>query len=348
MPGPSPTPPQSFLQIVSACDNYRIASPGDEKVVPWLLFPTQSSPAVGLLRPEIVAQLQKESQSSTTPSWEFGVDASGQCQWVSFAFGIKTPAARSRIMKELCERWRDTGLWPDEVGPRKWRAELYPVYRNPFCQRDYPKDDGGAEDDTLNYAFEMERSASGLFGIVTFGIHMSVYEEVPGEDEPKMWVAQRALTKQTWPGYLDNSVAGGIPAGLSVFECVVKEAMEEASIPEDVVRRYARSTGSVSYFFRTPKGWLQPEIEYTYDICLPPGSGVDPRPLDGEVASFRLEPLLTVVGLVRTGLFKYNCSTVIIDFMIRKGFITPDNEPDYQEIVTRLHGRFDYDKWISP
>ena len=38
---------------------------------------------------------------------------------------------------------------------------------------------------------------------------------------------------------------------------------------------------------------------------------------------------------------------VIIDFMIRRGIITPDNEPDYQEIVTRLHGRFDYDRWGS-
>ena len=31
--------------------------------------------------------------------------------------------------------------------------------------------------------------------------------------------------------------------------------------------------------------------------------------------------------------------------MVRKGIVTPDNEPDYQEIVTRLHGRFDYEKW---
>ena len=36
---------------------------------------------------------------------------------------------------------------------------------------------------------------------------------------------------------------------------------------------------------------------------------------------------------------------VIIDFMIRKGIITPDNEPDFQEIVTRLHGRFEHDRW---
>ncbi len=31
--------------------------------------------------------------------------------------------------------------------------------------------------------------------------------------------------------------------------------------------------------------------------------------------------------------------------MIRHGYVTPDNEADFQEIVTRLHGRFDYERW---
>ena len=38
---------------------------------------------------------------------------------------------------------------------------------------------------------------------------------------------------------------------------------------------------------------------------------------------------------------------VLIDFMVRKGIITPENEPDYQEIVTRLHGRFEHDRWTA-
>ncbi|KAI0372445.1 nudix hydrolase 20 [Pilatotrama ljubarskyi] len=350
MPGPTPTAPQSFLQIVQACDNFRLPrmpSSNAEKLLPWLLSPSPSSPAVGLLRPEVVAQLRKEADSS---SWEFGQDTTGR-EWVSFARGINTPSARSRVMKELCERWRDTGLWPDEISPRKWRNELYPVYRNPFGHRDFPGEDEDAHGDTLNYAFRMERAASGLFGIVTYGVHMTAYEEVPGEDgQPpsyNVWVPRRAATKQTWPGYLDNSVAGGIEAGLAVFDCVVKESMEEASIPEDVVRRYARATGSVSYFFRTPRGWLQPEVEYTYDLPLPSNSGVEPKPLDGEVESFELLPLAKVVEHMRAGLFKYNCAIVLVDFMVRKGIITADNEPDYQEIVTRLHGRFDYDRWAS-
>ncbi|KAH9927950.1 nudix hydrolase 20 [Epithele typhae] len=352
--GPIPTPPQTFLQIVSACDNYRLNAPDTDPVVPWLLAPTRAAAAVGLLRPEVVAQLRAEAAAATAagapPSWVFSDShpspaAGHKTEWVSFAPHLATPAARSRVMAELCERWRDTGLWPDEVGPRKWRAEVYPVYRNPFGARDYPAGADADADDT-NFAFEMERAASGLFGIVTYGVHMSVVVADPGSVEGwKMWVARRAATKQTWPGYLDNSVAGGIPAGYAVYETVVKEAMEEGSIPEDVVRKYTTSVGTVSYFFRTPRGWLQPEVEYVYDLRLPVDSDVVPKPMDGEVDSFELLPMSKVAELIKTGMFKYNCSIVIIDLMIRQGFITPDNEPDYQEIVTRLHGRFEYERW---
>lgn len=53
-----------------------------------------------------------------------------------------------------------------------------------------------------------------------------------------------------WGGYLDNSVAGGIPSGMPPFEALVKESMEEASIAEDIVRTHAKAVGSVSYYTR--------------------------------------------------------------------------------------------------
>lgn len=34
-----------------------------------------------------------------------------------------------------------------------------------------------------------------------------------------------------------------------------------------------------------------------------------------------------------------------MDLFIRLGYITPDNEPDYMKIITRLHGSFDFDRW---
>ena len=47
-----------------------------------------------------------------------------------------------------------------------------------------------------------------------------------------------------------------------------------------------------------------------------------------------------VLALVRdTDRFKFNVNLVIIDFAIRRGVITPENEPDYEKIVAGLHER---------
>ena len=45
-------------------------------------------------------------------------------------------------------------------------------------------------------------------------------------------------------------MAGGIPAGYSAFDSIIKESMEEASIEESVVRKHAKCAGSISYFFQ--------------------------------------------------------------------------------------------------
>ena len=56
---------------------------------------------------------------------------------------------------------------------------------------------------------------------------------------------------------LDNTVAGGITAGDSPTETIVRECLEEASLEEDVVRPRLRSVGLVSYAIVTKEGWLQ-------------------------------------------------------------------------------------------
>lgn len=68
-----------------------------------------------------------------------------------------------------------------------WRDELYPVY--------------GPHGSLL----EMERAATPLFGLATFGVHLNVY--IADASGIKMWVARRSSTKGTWPGYLDNCVS---------------------------------------------------------------------------------------------------------------------------------------------
>jgi len=87
---------------------------------------------------------------------------------------------------------------------------------------------------------------------------------------------------------------------------------------------------------------------YVYDFPIPQGADpvlFTPKPLDGEVESFELLSVDQVMTKMREKLFKPNCALVLIDFFIRHSYITPDSEPDYMEIITRLHGRFDHDNW---
>ncbi|KIK68250.1 hypothetical protein GYMLUDRAFT_154038 [Collybiopsis luxurians FD-317 M1] len=348
----------SFYQLVQRCDNANLF--GDdppsvfdsEKLVPLYL---SSQFPIGLLRPIIVEQLHTENERSQKENlkqlWDIDIEKSGSKGRVSLAKWADSPAKRTVAIKELCERWRDTGLFSNICGPKKWRSESYPVYKDPFGPHDYPEND--QDSDELNFAFEMERSACALFGIVTYGVHMSIYHEVETDKTPegreiKLWVPTRARTKQTWPGFLDNSVAGGTPSRMAIFESLVKECMEEASISAEIVRKHARSAGSISYFFRTSDGWLQPEVEYVYRIAIPQNADPDqftPKPLDGEVESFELLDQEVVISKMREGRFKPNCALVIIDLLIGLGYITPDNEPDFMKIITRLHGRFDYNRW---
>lgn len=177
----------------------------------------------------------------------------------------------------------------------------------------------------------MERSACALFGFATFGVHATAYTP-----DYRIWVPRRAKDKSTWPGYLDNSVAGGITAGDGQYESMVRECGEEAGLPDRLVRKVMRQTGVISYFYRTPSGWRQPEVEYTYDIPLP--SDVLLRPVDGEAESFELMDRDRILDLIRRGQFKPNCALVLIDFFIRHGQLTAENcDCNYTKLVCALH-----------
>jgi len=252
---------------------------------------------------------------------------------ICFSDHLDTAEKRSLEVKRLVQRWIDSGLFSNVTGGRLTRGELYSVYKNPF---------GPLTKDKI--AFEIERSAAALFGVVTYGVHMTMYYDDPNQGL-RIWVPTRSHTKQTWPGYLDNSVAGGIPSGLSPFESIVKECEEEASLPEEEVSKRIRSAGNVSYLKITKHGFLQPEVQFIYDLKLH-SEGIEtlqPKPSDGEVASFELCGLDDCVSKMKARRFKPNCALVIVDFLIRHGYITPEQEPHYFEISTRIHGRMSFE-----
>ncbi|THV02176.1 nudix hydrolase 20 [Dendrothele bispora CBS 962.96] len=350
-----PSQSLSYLDLINRCDNTTInhSAPGDfsdalfEELTPLRLSADPDSPVIGLLRPIMIQQLSADNERSIKEGKKelWFLDPKLHNGFASLQAWLNTPSKRTTALKELSERWRDEEVFPDVSGKRKWRNEMYPVYKDPFGVHDYPSDAGR---DDYNYAFEIERSVCALFGIVTYGVHMTIYQESIATRSLKIWVPTRARTKQTFPGMLDNTVAGGIPSGMGMFDSLVKECMEEASIEEHVVNAHARGAGVISYFYKTTAGWLQPEIEYVYDMPMPLNADpvpFTPKPLDGEVESFDFLTQDQVISKMRAGLFKPNCALVLIDLFVRLGYISPENEPDYMKIVTRLHGRFDYDLW---
>jgi hypothetical protein len=136
------------------------------------------------------------------------------------------------------------------------------------------------------------------------------------------------------PNKLDNLVAGGQPAGLTLAQNLLKESAEEASIPAELASQ-ARSVGAITYGMEGTFG-VKRDTLFLYDLEVP--ADFVPRNADGEIAEFSLRSVDAVAELVRNGLdFKYNVALVIIDFLIRHGRLTPENEPDYLDLVSGLH-----------
>jgi len=169
---------------------------------------------------------------------------------------------------------------------------------------------------------------------LSFGVHLTAY--MIRNNEYYFWIPRRSPTKATWPSKLDNTVAGGITSGENPFETMVRECFEEASLDEELVRSKIRSTGLISYTHYSPQGWVQPEIQYTYDLELPSDNTVIPRPNDGESEDFKLMSFEEVSEALKSHQFKPNCAGVMVDFFVRHGLISEKNEPNYILVSTLL------------
>jgi thiamine pyrophosphokinase len=166
----------------------------------------------------------------------------------------------------------------------------------------------------------LDRGALPAFGAMSQGVHVNGL--VRRADGLHVWVGVRARDKAVAPGQLDNVVAGGIPAGLSAEECLVKEAAEEARLPPELAAT-ARPAGRVSYVMSNTEG-LRRDVLHCYDLDIP--EGVTPTPGDDEVDHFELWPAARLLDAVRTAdTIKFNVNLVLIDLFLREGLVA---DPD--------------------
>jgi len=197
----------------------------------------------------------------------------------------------------------------------------------------------------INRDVRIERAGSALFGIHTVGVHIMAFCR-DKEGDMKLWIPRRAATKKTYPGMLDNTVGGGITAEEDQFECMLREAEEEASLPQHVVKDRAQAVGTIAYFYiRDARaggetGLLQPSTHHLYDLDLP--KDVVPKPASKDVEEFYLWTPEETMAALREGKFKPNSAVAWIDFFIRHGYITAKNEPDYLKLVSRIHRRIHF------
>ena len=231
---------------------------------------------------------------------------------VRFAAGIATSAERTAALGRVAAQLAAAG------GLTAWRDERYAVA--PVL---------GAEP-----LFLLERAAARYFGVCTYAVHVNGL--VQGGDGPAMWIARRSPRKSIDPGLLDNLVGGGIAAGTSVRQTLVKEAWEEAGIPASLAAQ-SRAAGAV-HICRTQPDGLQRESIFVHDLPLP--ADFVPAGQDGEVVEHRLVSLAEAARLVANvagdDVVTADAGLVIMDCLIRQGMVAPD-APEFLALEALRH-----------
>jgi 8-oxo-dGTP pyrophosphatase MutT (NUDIX family) len=222
------------------------------------------------------------------------------------------PAARTRAIDAVVRTLATEGELT------RWRDERYAIAVELVAQP----------------LFEIERAAARFFGIATHAAHINATTTRNGEI--CMWIARRSATKAIDPGLLDNLVGGGIAAGGSIAATIVKEAWEEAGIPDELASS-AQPAGFVRIFREQPDG-VHRETIYVHDLSLPPD--FEPRNQDGEVAGFRLASIEEVAAWVGNEIGEDvvtgDAGLVIADWLMRHGHV-PSAQPSYRKL-DRLRG----------
>ena len=146
-----------LLDIARTAHN---ADPWTARLAPFVIDGVQ----VGFVRDDVLAA----AREFASPALVVGDE-------LTFAPAVATPESRTAALAAFVEWLRDTRRFPDPIDG--WRNERYVVY-------------GRARTPAL----ELERAACGLFGVATFGVHVTAYTR-----DGRIWVPQRARSRARAP-----------------------------------------------------------------------------------------------------------------------------------------------------
>jgi len=301
--------PSNYLDIVKECNSYLKSSSSRKQCIPFII----DSSIVGFVRNDFVDIILKASNVFVTNEHQITPERKITC--IIFHSSLNSVEDRSRAINEILIQWRDADLFECLRG---WRNETYWVTCESF---------------NSPVKLTLERAAVSIFGFRSFGCHANVYCISPETGEIFMWLSRRSPSKPTWPNCLDNCAAGGLPYGSNIYENMVKELEEECGMSSELAKQIL-PCGMISYFAENSRG-LSPEMQFLFDLEVP--WEWKPIAADGEASNFYKCDILQVKQWILADDFKPNCAMVILDFLIRKGYLLPDQESDYVQIINSMH-----------
>lgn len=195
--------------------------------------------------------------------------------------------------------------------------------------------------------YKMPMPLAGIFGIATAGVHLNVYTVIG--QERHMWVAQRSL-KKSYPGMLDQTVAGGMDFedGYNPWATLEHEAEEEAGLILDratkkmtregvevgVVRGPSRMTfyDKRDQYAGGDEGTLEPGVRFVFDMEVSADFVMTPA----EDQSFLLIPMSEVVDQLGAGQWKPNSGLTTLESLLRNGYIVDGGDGTVKKLQKKL------------
>ncbi|RXZ44783.1 NUDIX hydrolase [Crenobacter cavernae] len=211
----------------------------------------------------------------------------------SIACRIAGDAAQlTRELNAAAERWQAIG-WLNG-----WRNERFTAF--------------GADGTAL---FELERAAFRPLGLTSRAVHLNGLTRL-ASGEVRMWIARRSPHKGVEPNRMDNLMGGGVAAGESLQQALLREGWEEAGMSAGSLTGLAPA--SLLLAERPVQRGVHREWLYAYDVWL--ADGERPANQDGEVAEHVLLPLHEVEDLLVAERFMIDAALVASDCLARLGY----------------------------
>jgi 8-oxo-dGTP pyrophosphatase MutT (NUDIX family) len=124
---------------------------------------------------------------------------------------------------------------------------------------------------------------------------------------------------------------------------MIRESHEEAGLGADLIKQHVKPVGTINYVavsdnksnIGSEAGLIRAEIQYIYHLKV--GPDVVPKPYDGEASDISLYSIVETKKALDNGDFTPANACFILDFFIKHGLTTYENEDNYNQIITRLH-----------